>query len=49
MAHFHSEDNQIPTETPECIQRAHPWMEYVSDKVATPQMSEVPLSPQTWN
>lgn len=29
--------------------KSAPWMKYVSDKVATSQMSEVSFNSQTWN
>lgn len=29
--------------------KSAPWMKYVSDKVATSQMSEISFNSQTWN
>ena len=49
MAYFYSKNNQITTEVLESIQRAHPCMECVNDKVAKPQMNDRPFSSHKWN
>ena len=40
MAYFYSKNNQITTEVLESVQRVHPCMECVNDKVAILQMND---------